>query len=156
MSRLQSFPRRGLQRYHRSWCCSSSWCLARSPVCFHSQLRRCFSFQSMYPPFALGLPRSLRSSFRPSICSRLARSLPHLRATSFLLIYQSFWFSRRFYRNATARKEDGGGQELLPWLEGRRVAIREQKYDGVGQRSSFQRVVRSKFVLSQERRELLV
>lgn len=42
--------------------------------------------------------RSPRSSFRPS------RSLPHLRATVFLLIYQSFWFSHRFHRNATARE----------------------------------------------------
>lgn len=77
--------------------------LARSPTCFHSQSRRCISFWSTYPPFALGLP-SPRSSFRPSIYPRLARSLPHLQATSFLLIYRSFWFSHRFHRNTTARE----------------------------------------------------
>jgi len=39
-----------------------------------------------------------------SVSFLLALSLSHLRATSFLLIYRSFWYSRRFHRNATVRE----------------------------------------------------
>jgi len=91
-----------------------------APVCFHSQLR-CFSFWSIYPPFALGLLRSPRSSFRPSIYPCLSLT-PSLIYEQLLLIYRSFWFSRRFHRNATREKGRRWRIGTSPWLKERRVA----------------------------------
>jgi len=89
----------------------SSWRLARSAR-FYPRPHRSFSFRSIYPPFALGPPRSLLLQPFALLCRLLSLSLslmarfpsPRRQATSFLLIYQSFRSSRRFHRNAMARE----------------------------------------------------
>lgn len=86
----------------RPRCRPFSWRFPRSYV-FISQWHRCFSFCSTYPPFALGLPYSPCSSFRPSsICP--SHSFLHLRATSFLLIYTDA-FGPRAVSIETPRRE---------------------------------------------------
>lgn len=168
MSRLQSFPRRGLRRPRRR---PSSWRLARSSRSFirHAPASQLLLLLIPHPrtPSSPAVPphRSISLPFRPFLaCSSFL--LPWLRS-NFVSpdIAELLVLSRRFHRNATARERRTRWRRIHTGYSrgrgrARRVRFpraRAREYDRarrrVRQRADCMCCSRTKFVLSAEKGE---